>query len=107
MKLVKPSAQNDSSMSNNVEQGVEDMIFIDFQYSCWASPMIDLHFLFNISLHESLRTQYFDELLRFYHEHLSICLKRLGHNKEIPTFDELMQQYLDRSLYGNQQHYCL
>lgn len=95
MKLTK--RENDE---NVLDQGVEDTIFVDFQHSCWASPTIDLHFLFNISLHESLRPNSFDKLIELYHGHLSNVLKRLEYKKHIPTLDEFMQQYLDRIFYG-------
>lgn len=104
MKLAKHSDENNGDA---FDQGVEDTIFVDFQYSCWASPTIDLHFLFNISLHESLRPNSFDKLIEFYHEHLSNFLKCLGYKKHIPTLDEFMQQYLDRILYGKKRTYFL
>lgn len=97
MKFPKTSDRSDGA---DVESEIEEMRFIDFQYSCWASPTIDLHFFFNTSLHESLRPHRFDDLIEFYHEHLSNFLKCLGYKKHTPTLDEFKQQYLDRSFYG-------
>lgn len=79
---------------------IENMIFIDFQYSCWSSPAIDLHYFFNTSLHESLRPDRFDDFIIFYHDQLETYLKRLGYKKLIPNFDEFKQQYHDKSFFG-------
>lgn len=86
--------------NDDSEASIENMIFIDFQYSCWTSPTIDLHYFFNNSLHESLRPGRFDELIEFYHENLVDSLKCLGYKKHIPSLEELKQQYLDKGFYG-------
>lgn len=87
---------------NNSEDSIENMIFIDFQYSCWTSPTIDLHYFFNNSLEESLRPCRFDDLIAFYHEHLTAFLKQLRYKKEIPTLEQFKRQYLEKSFYGKQ-----
>lgn len=46
---------------------IANVILLDFQYSCWTSPAIDLHYFFNNSLQECLWPDRFDELLEFYH----------------------------------------
>lgn len=83
------------------EPKIENMIFIDFQYSCFTSPVIDLHYFFNMSLQESLRPNRFNELIECYHNHLETFLKRLEYKKTIPNLDEFKEQYLHRSFYGN------
>lgn len=97
MKFAEaPNGDND----NDVAKEAENMIFIDFQYSCWASPTVDLHLFLNSSLNESLRPNSFDELVEFYHENLAGYLKCLGYKKNIPTLHEFKQQYHDRDFYG-------
>ena len=86
---------------------IENMIFVDFQYSCWTSPAVDLHYFLNTSLHESLRPDRFDDLIAYYHGHLEANLKQLGYNKPIPNFDQFKQQYLDKSFYGKNQFICI
>lgn len=85
-------------------QEIENLIFIDFQYSNYTSPVIDLHYFLNMSLQDSLRPNRFDELIAFYHTHLEAYLTRLEFKKPIPSLDELQQQYLERSFYGNHIH---
>lgn len=83
----------DSSVERN-------MVFIDFQFSSWASPTIDLHYFLNSSLEESLRPDCFDDLIAFYHENLVNNLKCIGYKKHIPSLDEFRQQYNERLFYG-------
>ncbi|XP_031633749.1 uncharacterized protein LOC116347328 [Contarinia nasturtii] len=84
----------------NETTSIENMIFIDFQYSCWTSPTIDLHYFFNNSLEESLRPSRFKELIVFYHGHLTDFLQRLKYKEQVPTLQEFHAQYLDKSFYG-------
>lgn len=79
---------------------IENLIFIDFQYSCWTSPTIDLHYFLNNSLQESLRHERFHELIEFYHSNLVAALKQLEYKQTIPTFEQFMQQYLEKNFYG-------
>lgn len=97
IKYIEESACGGPDKS---EPKIENMMFIDFQYSCFTSPAIDLHYFFNTSLQESLRPNRFDELIAFYHEHLVTYLKRLDYKKPIPNLDQFKQQYLDKSFYG-------
>lgn len=77
-----------------------NMIFVDFQYSLFSSPTIDLHYFFNNSLQESLRPNSFNELLELYHGHLVNSLERLGYKQHIPTLEELKAQYIDKRFYS-------
>lgn len=90
--------QSDGTESSSLS--VENMVFIDYQYSCWTSPATDLHFFFNTSLHESLRPDRFEDLVTYYHGHLESNLKQFGYNKLIPNLDQFKQQYRDKSFYG-------
>lgn len=96
LKFVDKLQPNDE-----VENSIENVIFIDFQISCWTSPTIDLHYFFNNSLHESLRPNQFDDLIEFYHENLAKYLVRLEYKKQIPTLGEFKQQYKEKAFYGN------
>lgn len=82
---------------------IENVILIDFQYACWTSPTIDLHYFLNTSLQESLRPGRFNELLAIYHEHLVECLQRFDYKKPIPNLDEFKKQYDDKKFYGKLQ----
>lgn len=79
----------------------ENVIFIDYQDSCWASPAIDLQYFLNTSLCESLRPDAFNELIYAYHEQLESTLSYLEYGQHIPTQVELIEQFNERNFYGD------
>lgn len=78
----------------------ENIIFLDFQYSCWTSPAIDLHYFLNTSLVETLRLHHIKDLIEFYHKHLSAFLKQLNYQRHIPTLQQFHDQFMEKSFYG-------
>lgn len=95
-------------VKNNTDRNgawIGDVLFIDFQYACWTSPAIDLHYFLNTSLHESLRFGCFDELIVIYHSHLVEYLKRLDYEKPIPDLDEFKQQYDEKKFFGTNNRF--
>lgn len=90
----------DSSNSGEMGVPIENIIFIDFQYACWTSPAVDLHYFLNTSLQESLRPRRFDDLIAFYHGQLEANLNQLGYRQSIPNLDQFKQQYNDKNVYG-------
>lgn len=103
--MIKCNEEPASAKSDQSELKIENMIFIDFQYSCFTSPAIDLHYFFNTSLQESLRPNRFDELIAFYHGQLVTYLTRLEYQKPIPNLDQFKQQYLEKSFFGMLMYY--
>lgn len=101
--MLKYKNEPDCDSTDGAGSTIENLIFIDFQYSCWTSPAIDLHYFFNNSLQESLRPHRFDELLAFYHAHLASFLERLSYKQQIPTLEQFKKQYLDKSFYGKEK----
>lgn len=98
---IELKSKKASHKSNDYdESNFENVVFIDFQDSLWASPTIDLHYFLNTSLCESLRPNSFNELICFYHEHLAMALKRLSYQQRIPTKDEFLEQFNARNFYG-------
>ncbi|XP_018797685.1 PREDICTED: uncharacterized protein LOC108974370 [Bactrocera latifrons] len=70
-----------------------DVRIIDFQYSFWGSPALDLHHLFNTSLQEPLRLYKQDILFQYYHGIFSDVLKRLGYSSlPVPSLNHFRQQ---------------
>lgn len=87
--------------TDDVESNFENIIFIDFQDSCWSSATIDLHYILNTSLCETHRPNTFKALLECYREELSMTLTRLSYRKHIPTREEFLEQFNARYFYGN------
>jgi thiamine kinase-like enzyme len=55
---------------------------IDFQLARFASPALDISFFIYSCTTEELRVQYYDDLLKAYHESLSAIVKDFGSNPE-------------------------
>lgn len=91
---------NNIMVSYNDVNQLDNVALIDFQFSCWASPTLDLHYLFNTSLAEDLRLFHQEELVQFYHKKLANALKRLNYQKRIPTLHEFHVQFLEKTFYG-------
>lgn len=87
-------------LRDNQTKRLNDVIFIDFQFSVWTSPAIDLQYFFNTSLEEDVRFNHTDELIAFYHNQLAAHLKELHFKKQIPTLPEFQQQFLAKSFFG-------
>ncbi|BFF89761.1 uncharacterized protein DMAD_08440 [Drosophila madeirensis] len=70
-----------------------DVLLIDFQYSFWGSPCIDLHHLFNTSLKEPLRRDQQSGLFQFYHNIFTDTLQRLHYSQNpIPSLHDFKLQ---------------
>lgn len=81
---------------------LDNVALIDFQFNCWTSPAIDLHYFLNTSVNEKLQMRHQPELVQYYHKKLTTMLKRLNYQKHIPTLLEFQIQYLARSIWGKQ-----
>ncbi|XP_075145286.1 uncharacterized protein LOC142220182 [Haematobia irritans] len=78
---------------DEISQKPIDVILIDFQYSFWGSPTLDLHHFFNTSLQESLRRAGQNELLQYYHQWFTGTLKKLKYsNNPIPSLKSFHMQ---------------
>lgn len=78
----------------------DKLMLVDFQFCCWASPTIDLHYLFNTSLTDDLRLYHQDELLQYYHKCLVRTLKNLNFSGYIPSLREFHMEFIQHTIYG-------
>lgn len=78
----------------------DQLMLVDFQFACWASPTIDVHYFFNTSMKNDLRLNHQDELLQYYHECLVATLKALKFPGYIPTLREFHMEFVENSIYG-------
>ncbi|XP_020811791.1 LOW QUALITY PROTEIN: uncharacterized protein LOC110186844 [Drosophila serrata] len=75
-------------------------IFIDFQFSVWNSPFIDLHYFFSTSIQEDLRLHHQPALVQFYYNNLVEALKKLRFSGHIPSLFEFQQQFRAKAFYA-------
>lgn len=53
--MLKYENHNDRSTQQQLQQQLENVTLIDFQFCCWTLLAIDLQYFFNTSLNEDLR----------------------------------------------------
>lgn len=87
-------------VKNNQENQIENINFLDFQYSSWNSPAIDLNYLFNTSLQDPVEPKHLNELVECYHKNLVKYLEKLNYKNHIPTLGEFKQQYFEKIIWG-------
>ncbi|XP_016952837.1 uncharacterized protein LOC108026419 [Drosophila biarmipes] len=75
-------------------------IFIDFQFSVWNSPAIDLHYFFSTSIHENLRLQNQTELVQFYYYKLVKALQKVNYSGKVPSLFEFQLQFRAKAFYA-------
>nr|NP_001287526.1 uncharacterized protein Dmel_CG11889, isoform B [Drosophila melanogaster]NP_651367.1 uncharacterized protein Dmel_CG11889, isoform A [Drosophila melanogaster]AAF56437.2 uncharacterized protein Dmel_CG11889, isoform A [Drosophila melanogaster]AHN57525.1 uncharacterized protein Dmel_CG11889, isoform B [Drosophila melanogaster] len=75
-------------------------IFIDFQFSVWNSPAIDLQYFFSTSIHENLRLERQTELVQFYFYKLVVALERVKYSGKVPSLFEFQQQFRTKGFYA-------
>uniref|UniRef100_A0A182SC30 CHK kinase-like domain-containing protein n=1 Tax=Anopheles maculatus TaxID=74869 RepID=A0A182SC30_9DIPT len=90
---------NNMMFSSSTERATE-VTLLDFQMSCWASPVIDLHsFLFS-SVQADLKLPKLNYFLRYYQEQLVENLVLLGYRKPLPTLQQLLVDFNDHLMLG-------
>ncbi|XP_062565776.1 uncharacterized protein LOC134228028 [Armigeres subalbatus] len=77
-----------------------DVLILDFQYCCYATPAIDLFYFFFTSTRDEIRQNCFDEYMHYYYCHLTKYSKRLNCTKRFPTLHQFQQQLLKKMFYA-------
>ncbi|XP_060649750.1 uncharacterized protein LOC132786960 [Drosophila nasuta] len=88
---------------NNAQGKPENVIFIDFQFSVYNSPAIDLQYLFSTSLQDDICHI---EMVQFYHGKLVEALKKLNYKGAIPTLFDFQLQFQARYFYSIFSSFC-
>ncbi|KAJ8895514.1 hypothetical protein PR048_000850 [Dryococelus australis] len=85
---------------NEVTGSVEDIRLVDFQQACYTSCAIDLQYFIHTSPRDDVRVEHTEDILREYHSELCSTLQLLGQEKKAVTFEELMEEYERKGVYG-------
>ncbi|KAF5293376.1 hypothetical protein FQA39_LY02861 [Lamprigera yunnana] len=78
---------------------VSDVVFIDYQLSCFGSPFIDLHYFFSSSIKSQNKVDTINTLLNHYIGELLSNLKKFNINKS-PTREGLLKDFYERAIIG-------
>lgn len=84
----------------NEDESVQDILFVDFQLSCFGSPGLDLNFFLYGSLDEETRISSTKNLIKIYHQNLSETLAKLQYSKPIPNLHEIHVELLKTGFNG-------
>ncbi|XP_059086963.1 uncharacterized protein LOC131883497 [Tigriopus californicus] len=82
------------------DQNPTDVCLVDLARTKWASPTIDLSFFLFMSTTPELRQAHMNEILEYYHQHLSQALKELGEDPSVFSLSELKADYKKCSFFG-------
>ncbi|XP_075146904.1 uncharacterized protein LOC142221192 [Haematobia irritans] len=77
-----------------------DVIIIDFQYSAWTSPAVDLHYFLNTSMQEDIHVHHQDQLVYHYYGYLKTILEKLNYKGDIPSLHKFHQQLQEKAFYA-------
>ncbi|XP_055855055.1 uncharacterized protein LOC129918493 [Episyrphus balteatus] len=91
---------NNAMFNEGPNEHPNDVILIDFQYSVWGSPAIDLHWFFNTSLREEIRLHQQDELFQYYYNIFAETLNALGFKAKIPSLHQFLLHMTEKSFYA-------
>ncbi|KAF5293368.1 hypothetical protein FQA39_LY02853 [Lamprigera yunnana] len=78
---------------------VSDVVFIDYQISCFGSPFIDLHYFFSSSIKSQNKVDAINTLLNHYVDELLSNLKKFNINNS-PTREGLLGDFYERAIIG-------
>ncbi|XP_023305297.2 uncharacterized protein LOC111687113 [Lucilia cuprina] len=85
-------------MFNYLPNGdLNELIFLDYQFCKWGSPVEDLLLFITISAAKDIRIKEFDNFIYLYHERLVECLKVLGFRKPLPKLRDLLKDIFDEN----------
>lgn len=91
---------NNMMFKSDEEGNPIDVSMIDYQISFWATPSADFLYFMMTSIADDVKVAHFDELLEFYHDHLTASLKKLEFKQHIPTLKELQDDLHEHAAFG-------
>ncbi|XP_037951522.1 uncharacterized protein LOC119682223 [Teleopsis dalmanni] len=79
---------------------IKNVLALDFQFSVWGSPAVDLHLFFNTSLRHELRLHKQKILVEYYYGILTRTLQKLNYTGDVPTLKDLWVQLEAKRFYA-------
>ncbi|KAF5293357.1 hypothetical protein FQA39_LY02842 [Lamprigera yunnana] len=78
---------------------VTDAVFVDYQFSTYGSPFLDLHCFFSSSVKSQNKVESINNLLNYYLDELLTNIKKLNINK-LPCREELLEDFKECAILG-------
>uniref|UniRef100_A0A182J133 CHK kinase-like domain-containing protein n=1 Tax=Anopheles atroparvus TaxID=41427 RepID=A0A182J133_ANOAO len=73
---------------------IGDTMLVDYQICSWTTPAVDLYYLLDTIVDQSLKEQHGDEMIYLYHEEFSSLLRRLGYLGQVTSLLDLQIELL-------------
>ncbi|XP_039493860.1 uncharacterized protein LOC120453296 [Drosophila santomea] len=77
-----------------------DVVIIDFQYTAWGSPALDLFYFLNSSLEFDLHQNQQEQLIAYYFGYFVDTLRKLQYQSTIPSLHQFHQQLHQKKFYA-------
>ncbi|XP_052846781.1 uncharacterized protein LOC128258859 [Drosophila gunungcola] len=77
-----------------------DVIIIDFQYTAWGSPALDLFYFLNTSLEFDLHQNHQEQLIAYYFGIFTDTLRKLQYQDRVPSLHQFHQQLHQKKFYA-------
>ncbi|CAO1438719.1 unnamed protein product [Diamesa tonsa] len=92
---------NNMMFKYDAEGNIIDIVVLDFQYCCLASPTLDLIYFILTSTKNELRFDQFDELVQFYYYQLRDLLLKMNFDmSKLPSLHKFHLQMEKKLFYG-------
>ncbi|XP_049284916.1 uncharacterized protein LOC125764589 [Anopheles funestus] len=69
----------------DADQRVQDVVFYDFQLSCWTTPAVDLLYFLYFTCNRETRDTQRHQLIQLYHQEFTRTLDSVGYMGKVPT----------------------
>uniref|UniRef100_A0A240PK80 CHK kinase-like domain-containing protein n=1 Tax=Anopheles epiroticus TaxID=199890 RepID=A0A240PK80_9DIPT len=71
------------------DERLHDTMLIDFQISSWTTPVVDLYYLLDTIVDQSVKEQYRDAMIHLYYEEFRRLLQQLGWLGRVTSLQDL------------------
>lgn len=86
---------------------VKDVLLVDFQEGFYGSPGIDLNFIIYSSAQDDVLENNVDELIVHYHKILSETLVKLKFTNEVPSLENIKDEFKSKKDHGVVSSLCI
>uniref|UniRef100_A0A182QN23 CHK kinase-like domain-containing protein n=1 Tax=Anopheles farauti TaxID=69004 RepID=A0A182QN23_9DIPT len=77
------------SIDSDEHRSVRDVVFFDFQLSCWTTPAVDLLYFLYLVCDRAARETRRHELVQLYHQEFTRTLDIAGYMGKVPTLRDI------------------
>lgn len=98
---------NNIMFQEDEKNQIKDVLLVDFQEGFYGSPGIDLNFIIYSSARDDVLENSVDELISHYHKILSETLEKLKFANEIPSLEQIRDEFISKKDHGVVSSLCI